>query len=167
MKVKAYVLIVSTALLGMSAGSRKATPTVGANPGDIAPGIELTGNGGNDGFRNQPGCYTLLNFWAAYDAESRARNVRLAHEIDKMETSSITLRSISLDENESIFTETVRMDGLDRSSQFHDRRGKSSDLYKKYDLKKGLRNFLIDDKGMIVATNITPEQLTGKLHAAR
>lgn len=41
MKVRAYVLIASVALLGMSAGSKKAKLTEGVNPGDLAPRIEF------------------------------------------------------------------------------------------------------------------------------
>ena len=43
MKVRAYVLIASVALLGMSAGSKKAKLTEGVNPGDLAPRIEFLG----------------------------------------------------------------------------------------------------------------------------
>ena len=83
MKVRAYVLIASVALLGMSAGSKKAKLTEGVNPGDLAPRIEFLGNDAKASFHNQLGRYTLLNFWAAYDAESRARNVQLANEVNK------------------------------------------------------------------------------------
>lgn len=159
MKVRAYVLILSVAFLGMSAGSKKAMLTEGANPGDLAPRIELLGKGGDAGFQNQKGRYTLLNFWAAYDAESRARNVQLANEVNKLSPDKIALCSISLDERESVFTGTVKIDKLDLSTQFHEGLGKESVLYKKYDLKKGFGNFLINDKGVIIASNVTPEKL--------
>lgn len=160
MKVRAYVLIASVALLGMSAGSKKAKLTEGVNPGDLAPGIEFLGNGGNASFQNQSGRYTLLNFWAAYDAESRARNVQLANEINKFGPDKIAMCSISLDEKESIFTETVKIDKLDLSTQFHEGLGKESELYEKYDLRKGFKNFLINNEGVIIAANVTPEKLT-------
>ena len=107
MKVRAYVLIASVALLGMSAGSKKAKLTEGVNPGDLAPRIEFLGNDAKASFHNQLGRYTLLNFWAAYDAESRARNVQLANEVNKFGPDKIAMCSISMDEKESIFTETV------------------------------------------------------------
>ncbi len=160
MKVSAYVLIASVALLEMSAGSKKARLIEGANPGDLAPRIEFLENGGNAGFHNPSGRYTLLNFWAAYDAESRARNVRLANEISKFAPGKIAFRSISLDEKESIFSETVKIDKLDRSTQYQERAGKKSALYEKYGLEKGFKSFLIDDKGVIIAADVTPERLT-------
>lgn len=163
MKVKAYVLIASVALFTMSAGTKEAQHTKGINPGDLAPGIESLGNESNLRFQNHSGRYTLLNFWAAYDGDSRARNVQLANEINKLSADKIVMCSVSLDERESIFAETVKTDKLDADTQFHDGLGKESELYKKYDLKKGFRNFLIDDKGVIVAANVTPEELADRM----
>lgn len=165
MKVRAYVLIASVALLGMSAGSKKAKLTEGVNPGDLASRIEFLGNDAKASFHNQLGRYTLLNFWAAYDAESRARNVQLANEVNKFGPDKIAMCSISMDEKESIFTETVKIDKLDLSTQFHEGLGKESELYKKYDLRKGFKNFLINDEGVIIAANVTPEKLTEILKA--
>ena len=132
---------------------------------DLAPRIEFLGNDAKASFHNQLGRYTLLNFWAAYDAESRARNVQLANEVNKFGPDKIAMCSISMDEKESIFTETVKIDKLDLSTQFHEGLGKESELYKKYDLRKGFKNFLINDEGVIIAANVTPEKLTEILKA--
>ena len=140
MKVRAYVLFVAVALLAVSAGTKNAKPTVGINPGDFAPRIESLGTESNFSFQNHSGRYTLLNFWATYDAESRARNVQLW--------------------KESIFTETVKADKLEGTKQFHEELGRKSELFGKYNLQKGFCNFLIDDKGVIIAANVTPEDLT-------
>jgi hypothetical protein len=160
MKVRAYVLIVLVALLVMSAGTKKATLTEGYNPGDIAPRIEFLENRSDFEFQNHNGRYTLIHFWAAYDAESRARNVLLWNKVNKMNSDRIAMFSISLDEKESVYKETVKADDLERTNQFYDERGEQSELFRKYGLKKGFRNFLIDDKGVIVAANITPEELS-------
>ena len=165
MKVRAYVLFVAVALLAVSAGTKNAKPTVGINPGDFAPRIESLGTESNFSFQNHSGRYTLLNFWATYDAESRARNVQLANEVNKFGPDKIAMCSISMDEKESIFTETVKIDKLDLSTQFHEGLGKESELYKKYDLRKGFKNFLINDEGVIIAANVTPEKLTEILKA--
>ena len=135
------------------------------NPCDLSPRIEFLGNDAKARFHNQLGRYTLLNFWAAYDAESRARNVQLANEVNKFGPDKIAMCSISMDEKESIFTETVKIDKLDLSTQFHEGLGKESELYKKYDLRKGFKNFLINDEGVIIAANVTPEKLTEILKA--
>ncbi len=160
MRVRTYVLIASVAVLFMSSGSKSAKPTVGLNPGDKAPGIESLGNENSFSFQNHSGRYTLLNFWAAYDAESRARNVRLMNEIYKSGSENVKVLSFSMDEKESIFQETVKSDQLDLSTQFHTESGEQSELYKKFRLNKGFTNYLIDDQGVIIASNVTPEKLT-------
>ena len=160
MKVRAYVLFVAVALLAVSAGTKNAKPTVGINPGDLAPRIESLGNESNFSFQNHSGRYTLLNFWAAYDAESRARNVQLWNEVNKLSSDKIAMYSISLDEKESIFTETVKADKLEGTKQFNEELGRKSELFGKYNLQKGFRNFLINDKGVIIAANVAPEDLT-------
>ena len=160
MKVRAYVLIVAVALVTMSFGTKEARPTVGTNPGDLAPRIESLGNESNFSFQNHSGRYTLLNFWAVYDAESRARNVQLWNEINKLSSDKVAMYSVSFDEKESIFTETVKADRLSNTKQFHEELGKKSELYGKFNLKKGLKNYLIDDKGVIIAENVTSDKLT-------
>lgn len=164
MKIRAYVLFVAVALFTISAGTKKASPTEGVNPGDLAPGIESLGNDSNISFQNHSGRYTLLNFWAAYDGESRARNVRLWNEVKKLGSDKIAMYSISLDEKESIFTETVKADKLEGTAQFHEELGRKSKLFGTYNLQKGLRNFLINDKGVIIAANVTPDKLTEVLN---
>lgn len=159
MKVRAYVLIVVAALVTMSFGTKEARPTMGTNPGDLAPRIESLGNESNFSFQNHSGRYTLLNFWAAYDAESRARNVQLWNEINKLSSDKVAMYSVSFDEKESIFTETVRADRLSNTMQLHEELGEKSELYRKFNLKKGVKNYLIDDKGVIIAKNVTPDKL--------
>jgi hypothetical protein len=159
MKVKAYVLVGATVLLYMSAAS-KDVRSEGLSPGDLAPRIESLENERDFDFRNHSNRYTLLNFWATYDAESRARNVRLSNEVSKLSSGKIAMYSISLDESPSIFSETIRIDKLNQTTQFHAVPEKNSKLYRRYNLNKGFSNFLINEQGVIVATNITPERLT-------
>ena len=161
MKLKAYFLMASALLVMTGADTKEAKPVEGVNPGDFAPRIELTGNE-SIRFKRPDGCYTLVNFWAAYDAASRAQNVRLWNKVEKMRDSSVkvSMYSISFDERKSVFEETVKMDKLDGTTQLREEKGTQSDLFKKYKLQKGLRNFLINGDGVIVATNVTPEKLT-------
>ena len=165
MKVRAYVLLVSVGILVMSASTKKARLSEGNTPGNLAPRIESMDNGREVRFQNHSGKYTLLNFWAAYDAESRARNIQLWNEVNKLNSSEIEMISISYDKSPSVFSETVKADGLNQENQFRDEQGAESELYKKYDLRKGFKNFLINDEGVIIAANVTPEKLTEILKA--
>ena len=100
MKLKAYLLVASVAFLVIAAETKNAKPVEGVNPGDLAPRIKLEENESTIHFQNQNGRYTLINFWAAYDAESRARNVKLWNEVNKLNASTekVAMYSISLDE---------------------------------------------------------------------
>jgi hypothetical protein len=158
MKVRAYVLVGTVMLLNISAAPKEARYE-GLSPGDLAPGIEFLGNEMNFSFRTHSNRYTLLNFWAAYDAGSRVRNIRLSNEVEKFGSDRIAMCSISMDESKSIFSETIRIDRLSQTMQFHAVQGKNSKLYRRYNLKKGFSNYLIDKKGVIVAKNISPETL--------
>lgn len=159
MRIKTYVLVVSVVLLTMSAATKDTRSVTGINPGDLAPRIEFTGSEEFFNSQSHSKKYMLLQFWAAYDAESRARNVQLSNEISRLNSESISFYSVSMDENESIFRETIKIDKLDESTQFREQLGKSSPLYKTFKLGKGLRNFLINPEGIIVATDVSPLQL--------
>lgn len=159
MRVKAYVLL-ALAFLGLAAGSKRTKSVEGVNPGDKAPRIEFLENRPDAGFPNSSGRYVLVSFWAAYDAESRADNVRMANAISKMDSSKIVLCSISLDKKESIFSETVKIDRLDEAYQFHENLGEDSEIFKKYRLDRGLRNFLIDGEGTVIACDVTLDRLS-------
>ncbi|MDR1499857.1 MAG: thioredoxin family protein [Tannerellaceae bacterium] len=158
MKVKTYVLAGATVLLYVSAAS-KDVRYEGVTPGDLAAGIESIGNGKGSDFRNRSGRYTLLSFWASYDAGSRASNVMLSNEVSRLNDDKIALHSVSFDENPTVFSVTVRIDKLDETTQFNEVEGKNSKLYRKYNLKKRFTNILINQDGIIVAKDIRPEQL--------
>lgn len=162
MKLKAYLLVGSVLFFGIAADTKDAKPTEGVNPGDLAPRIVLNENETEIHFQDQAGHYTLINFWAAYDAESRARNIRLWNEVNKWNATSgnLAMYSISLDEKTSVFEATVATDKLEGTNQLHEKEGRQSDVFRKYKLEKGLRNFLIDENGVIIAANVTPEKLT-------
>ncbi|MDD2437464.1 MAG: redoxin domain-containing protein [Massilibacteroides sp.] len=171
MRVRTYVpavfVLLLIVLLTISASTKEARSVIGINPGDLAPGIESLENENNLSFQNHSGRYTLLCFWAAYDAESRARHVSLSNEVRKLDPDKIAMYSVSLDESQSIFEETLRIDKLDKTGQFRGRSDFKPSLYKAYKLDKGLKTFLIDSNGKIVAVNVHPKQLANLLEKSK
>jgi AhpC/TSA family. len=163
MRVRTYVPVVLSvlliALLTISASTKETRLTIGVNPGDLAPGIESLESKTGLSFHNHSGRYTLLSFWAAYDAESRVRNVLLSNEVNKLDSQKIALCAVSLDKSRAIFEETLKIDKLDETSQLWEGSDLKSTLYKAYKLNKGLKTFLIDDTGKIIAVNVHPKQL--------
>lgn len=137
-------------------------PGMGLSPGSRAPEIRLENEqSGRFRLSEEKGKYVLVNFWAAYDAPSRIRNLKLDRAVTRMKKNDLQYVSISYDTRPAVFEETVKTDGLTRNRQFYDTEGKLSEIFKTFRLKKGFTNYLIDPHGVIIAKNISPGDLAG------
>lgn len=144
----------------------KDKPTGGLNLGDVAPDFKV-----KTASTEQPisldemkGKYVLLSFWASYDAQSRMLNARLSNALQSGAYDNVEMVSVSFDEYQSIFTETVRKDQIVTPACFVETRGEKSGLFKKYNLNRGFTNYLLDDNGVIVAKNISATELSDYLN---
>jgi peroxiredoxin len=141
----------------------KDKPAGGLNPGDIAPDFKIkTTSDQTIGLDELRGKYVLLSFWASYDAQSRMLNVHLSNALQAA-SSDMEMVSVSFDEYLSIFTETVREDQIVTPTCFVETKGEKSRLYKKYGLSRGFTTYLLDDKGVIVAKDISAAELSDYL----
>lgn len=104
----------------------------------------------------------LLSFWASYDAQSRMQNVSLSNALRS--SHNVEMVSISFDEYQSIFKETVRKDQIVTPTCFVETKGEYSGLFKKYRLGRGFTNYLLDDNGVIIAKNISAAELSAYLN---
>lgn len=142
----------------------KDKPTGGLNVGDVAPDftIELTTPTKQQAFDldNLKGKYVLLSFWASYDAQSRMQNISLSNVLQSTSHSNVEMVSVSFDEFQSIFQETIRKDQIVTPTCFVETRGESSEVFKKYRLNKGFANYLLDGNGVIIAKNISAAELS-------
>ena len=147
--------------LALSSGSIKdAAPSIGYYPGEMIPNIVLTDlEGDTYSMSDFKGKKVVVNFWASYDAQSRATNV-LFHNYLKINNANVTFLSISFDENKDVLERTFEMDNLDTISQFCEVNGVDSEIYHNFKLNRGFRNYLIDENGVITAMNFTPEDLS-------
>jgi thiol-disulfide isomerase/thioredoxin len=107
----------------------------------------------------------LINFWASYDAASREENVRFSQVLGKYEQNNygLTSVSVSLDDYENLFREIVKKDDLNFTKVVREKKGFDSKLAKDFRLERHFGNFIVDQRGNIVAKDITPEQLEKKL----
>jgi hypothetical protein len=159
MKIKTYIFMLAVFLVFTTAGTKKSGIREGFRLGDNAPKIKLADAESDIIFTNHSSRYTLLHFWAAYDGNSRKQNVLLWNYIRKGNLPQVQMISVSMDSSHAVFTETVKTDGLDSTRQEQVGQGKEAEALRKYGLKNGFRNFLIDDKGVIIATQVTSEIL--------
>ncbi len=108
------------------------------------------------------GRYVLLSFWASYDAQSRMKNVSLSNVL-RTDAPNVEMVSVSFDEYQSVFEETVRKDQIVTPTCFVETKGEDSGLFKKYRLNRGFTNYLLDGNGVIIAKNISAAELSARI----
>ena len=135
----------------MSWNAKETSEVRGIQPGNLVP--EMGWTEWNPANKK----YVLLQFWAAYDAKSRFANTQMYRTISESE--EIQMISFSLDENPAVFEGVLRADDLSRDTHFNDFLGEKSPLFKQFRLQTGLGNFLIDQNGIIIARNLSPEEV--------
>jgi peroxiredoxin len=140
----------------------KDTPTEGLTIGDKAPEFKICGEKQLVNLKDLRGKYVLLSFWASYDADSRMNNATLNHAISKAD--NVEMVSVSFDSYKSIFNETIKKDRISTSNCFVELAGVNSDIYNTYRLHKGFKNYLLDEKGVIIAKNINVSELSSYLN---
>ena len=139
----------------------KDKPTGGLNVGDIAPDFKIQSMSAGQPLAelsDMKGKYVLLSFWASYDAQSRTQNVSLSNVLRS--SRNVEMVSVSFDEYQSIFKETVRKDQIVTPTCFVETEGEDSGLFKKYRLNRGFTNYLLDGNGVIIAKNISAADLS-------
>ena len=146
----------------------KDKPTGGLNVGDIAPDFKIQSMSAGQPLAelsDMKGKYVLLSFWASYDAHSRMQNASLSNVLrSASRDENVEMVSVSFDEYQSIFKETVRKDQIVTPTCFVETKGESSGLFKKYRLGRGFTNYLLDENGVIIAKNISAAELSAYLN---
>ena len=146
----------------------KDKPTGGLNVGDIAPDFKIQSMSAGQPLAelsDMKGKYVLLSFWASYDAHSRMQNASLSNVLrSASRNDNVEMVSVSFDEYQSIFKETVRKDQIVTPTCFVETKGESSGLFKKYRLGRGFTNYLLDENGVIIAKNISAAELSDYLN---
>jgi cytochrome oxidase Cu insertion factor (SCO1/SenC/PrrC family) len=157
------VLIISS----LTSFVEKDKPTKGLNVGDMAPDFTIppvSAEQAKTSLSDLKGKYILLSFWASYDAQSRLQNAGLNNALQSTSRSDVAMVSVSFDRYKSVFEETIRMDRIVAPTCFAETEGEQSALYKKYRLERGFSNYLLNDKGVILAKNISIENLSAYLN---
>ena len=156
-----FVVLVFSSLLSFSFIEKK-DPTEKLVPGDETPVSVLEFKTQTLNLRADDGKYTLLSFWAGYDAKSRMKNAELCHALQNSDR--IKMISVSMDRYESVFRAAVKQDQLESSDCYIETDGRASEIFKEFGLRDGFANYLIDSKGVIVAKNVTAGELTSYMN---
>ena len=152
----------------MTSFVEKDKPTGGLNVGDMAPDFKIqtmSAEQSQTELSDLKGKYVLLSFWASYDAQSRMQNASLSNVLrSASRNDNVEMVSVSFDEYQSIFKETVRKDQIVTPTCFVETKGEFSGLFKKYRLGRGFTNYLLDENGVIIAKNISAAELSAYLN---
>ena len=168
--MNSYVKWIFVVLLicSLTAFVEKDKPTGGLSEGDVAPDFKIeSASNEQPAFKlgDLKGKYVLLSFWASYDAQSRMQNVSLSNVLrSASRNENVEMVSVSFDEYQSVFKETVRKDQIVTPTCFVETKGESSGLFKKYRLGRGFTNYLLDENGVIIAKNISAAELSAYLN---
>lgn len=150
-------IIVVILIITLTSFVSKDRPVTGLCVGDVAPdfNIKTTDSKNLKAYR---GSLVLVSFWASYDAQSRVVNAQL-WQTNSHQKAPIQMVSVSFDSSRSVYQQTIRMDKVNCEESMLAIQGSSNPIYKKYQLYRGFTNYLIDEKGVIVAKNLTPDEL--------
>ncbi len=108
--------------------------------------------------------FTLVHFWASYDAQSRAKNIQWNKFFSKTVSDKIGYTAISLDPDKDVFQHTLAIDELELSNQLCVDVARRDELIGRYALSEGLHSYLIDDEGRICLLDPSLEELNHFYH---
>jgi peroxiredoxin len=142
----------------------------GTTLGLRAPEIELPNPDGEKmTLSSLRGKLVLVDFWAAWCNPCRRENPNLVKTYAKFHSASFEkgegfeIVSVSLDRNEKDWKEAISKDNLSWPYQLGDMLGARSKPVQDYGIQMIPTNFLLDQNGVIIATNLRGEALEEKL----
>ena len=157
-----FVVLVFSSLISFSFNERS-TSTEKLSLGDKAPELVLGDNNQQLlNLQNPSGNYTLLSFWASYDAVARMQNAQFNQMVQC--SPRVKMVSVSFDSYRSVYQSAIRQDGMNQSNCYWEMDGENSPIFKAYDLKGGFKNYLLDKDGVIIAKNLTADDLVSYLN---
>ena len=133
-----FAVLAISSLISLSFDKKK-TLTDELPVGKLAPEVVLCNETKPLNLQSAQGKYTLLSFWASYDAASRVKNAKLNHLAGN--DARIKIISISFDRYESVYRAAIEQDGNDAGNCYWEMEGENSDIYKSYGLKNGFTNY--------------------------
>lgn len=108
------------------------------------------------------GKYILLDFWASWCGPCREENPNLVLTYAKFHKKGFAVLGVSMDDNKAQWLAAVKKDQLTWDN-VSDLRGDKNKASLMYGINAIPNNFLIDDRGVIIATNLRGKALDEKL----
>lgn len=133
------------------------------NIGSVAPDFTIPdANGKPHNLRSLLSTYTLIDFWASWCKPCRAENPFLLKAFNQYKNKGFTIISVSMDNNRQDWLRAIKDDNLPWK-QLSDIKGNESPVKLLYGVYGIPRNFLLNEKGQIIAKDLRGEKLGQKL----
>ena len=134
--------------------------------GKIAPDFEISDIRGekvklSDKYSDYK--YLLLDFWASTCAPCRKENKHILEAYKKYHDKGFEVFGVSTDTNKERWIKAIDKDGLVWTNTCNLENWNNNELVKTYALRQVSANFLLDNTGKIIASNLRGENLHTKL----
>ena len=143
---------------------------IGINVGDKAKDIVLMNTEGKEiKLSSIKGKVVLIDFWASWCGPCRMENPNLVKSYAKYkdakykDAKGFDIYSVSLDKNKEAWIAAIAKDQLTWENHVSDLKGWQSSAGADYQVNFIPQNFLINEKGIIVAKNLRGEELDKEL----
>lgn len=128
--------------------------------GEKAPALVVNRADSAISLESLKGNWVILSFWSAADAQSRMMQNDVAAYartiVDPVKADGLEIVSVNFDRSARLMEEIVRIDNLDANTQFHiEDADEANSLRQAYRMNEGLRTFVINPKGELVAVDPT------------
>ena len=128
--------------------------------GELAPEISLPDPYDNViKLSSLRGKVVLIDFWAAWCIPCRRENPQIVEVYNHFKDQNFTIFSVSLDHNKQMWVKAIEKDHLEWGNHVSDLKGWYNEAALKYDVEEIPKNYLIDQKGKIIAKNKKGKEL--------
>lgn len=135
----------------------------GINVGDKAPDFTLKNTDGTSiTLSSTKGKYVFLDFWASFCAPCRAESIHKVKLSQDYSDENFTIFSVSLDADNNKWQAAIQKDSLSWIN-LREPDSWNSKLIEMYKIEKMPFNYLLDTNGVIIAKNMSIEELRRRL----